>query len=307
MGYIANAPSQNGYSVKDLPFIQFYVADYLADTTELSTEEHGAYFLLMLSMWRAGGTLPNEPRKLARICRLSTAKWSRVGKAVLPYFQDNGETITHKRIKKDIENAQNSYAKRAEAGAKGGAAKSLKNNEPPPSNAKAMLKHSLSNTHNSELIDNYTVPRASHDWKEILDGCRAAAGDALNPTGNAALTLGQIKLWIEDPQNPCDPYLDIIPAIEERAASMDRHSINNWSYFRNPVLKYRDARLQGLPTPKEMKNGNTGTRGQTSYVESAQRVLARLQAGDVQDAGGSEPGPGCGEGRIATGQPRRIA
>ena len=35
-----------------LPYMQFYVADYLADTTHLTAEEHGAYMLLLFSYWQ---------------------------------------------------------------------------------------------------------------------------------------------------------------------------------------------------------------------------------------------------------------
>ena len=40
-----------------LPFIQIYIADYMADTQHLTTEEHGAYLLLIFNYWQTGKPL----------------------------------------------------------------------------------------------------------------------------------------------------------------------------------------------------------------------------------------------------------
>lgn len=55
-------------------WMPLYVADYLADTGHLSTEEHGAYLLLIMHYWQHG-SLPDDDAKLARICRLSLKKF----------------------------------------------------------------------------------------------------------------------------------------------------------------------------------------------------------------------------------------
>ena len=54
-------------------FLPLFVADYLADTTDLTTEEHGAYLLLLMASWRNGGTITSDHAKLARIAKLSKA------------------------------------------------------------------------------------------------------------------------------------------------------------------------------------------------------------------------------------------
>lgn len=60
---------------------------YLADTTHLTTEEHGAYFLLLLAAWRQDDcSLPMDDRKLARITGLSAKKWKSVRDTVLEFW-----------------------------------------------------------------------------------------------------------------------------------------------------------------------------------------------------------------------------
>jgi uncharacterized protein YdaU (DUF1376 family) len=40
--------------------------------------EHGAYMLLLMAMWRSGGTLPKNDKRLARFAKLTTPQWNRI-------------------------------------------------------------------------------------------------------------------------------------------------------------------------------------------------------------------------------------
>lgn len=75
---------------------------YLADTTHLTTEEHGAYFLLMLAAWRQNDChLNNDDRQLARIVGLSPRKWASIRSTVLAFWQLSGERIFQARLLKE--------------------------------------------------------------------------------------------------------------------------------------------------------------------------------------------------------------
>ena len=84
-----------------LPYMQLYVADYLADTMHLTTEEHGAYLLLIFNYWQTGKPLPK--RRLHRIARVSTDQWPEIERALSEFFEDDGENWIHLRIERDIE------------------------------------------------------------------------------------------------------------------------------------------------------------------------------------------------------------
>lgn len=126
--------------MSNTPFMQLYVGDYLADTTDLTCEEHGAYLLLLMTMWRHGANLPNDPKKLARIARLSPRKWKIVWAEIGRFFDVDGDTISNKRMTKEYEKARVKSDLRAQAGSKGGKAKALKTNKPPLANATVLLK-----------------------------------------------------------------------------------------------------------------------------------------------------------------------
>jgi uncharacterized protein YdaU (DUF1376 family) len=109
-----------------IPYMQLYVADYLADTRHLSTEQHGAYLLLLMSMWRAGGRLPSDASKLARIAGVSLRRWHLVWPNIEPLFDIHDDEIGHGRLEREHQKALSKSEKRSASGKLGGDAKQLK-------------------------------------------------------------------------------------------------------------------------------------------------------------------------------------
>ena len=97
-----------------LPYMQLYIADYLADTMHLSTEEHGAYLLLMFNYWQTGRAIPKN--RLAKIARLSNDRWSAVEPSLKEFFNDNGIEWVHERIERDLEAVRSSVSQKSAAG-----------------------------------------------------------------------------------------------------------------------------------------------------------------------------------------------
>lgn len=124
------------------PFMQFYVADYLGDTRHLTTEQHGAYLLLLFTMWRSDGRLSNDPRKLARVTGCTVSRWSKISADVMAFFEVQGDEIVNRRLTLELEKAQEKSIKRAQAGTRGGNAKALKTHKAPVAIASGLLCHS---------------------------------------------------------------------------------------------------------------------------------------------------------------------
>lgn len=61
---------------KDGIWMPLYIGDYLADTMHLSTEQHGAYLLIIMAYWRNRGPLKDDDEHLANICRMMVESWT---------------------------------------------------------------------------------------------------------------------------------------------------------------------------------------------------------------------------------------
>lgn len=127
--------------MSERPFMQLYVSDYLGDTRHLSCEQHGAYLLLLMTMWNAGGALPDDDAKLARIVCLSVKKWRAIREDVLSFFDTENGALSHGRLSKELQKSESKSQSRASAGAEGGRAKALKDKAAKVANATVLPQH----------------------------------------------------------------------------------------------------------------------------------------------------------------------
>lgn len=83
-------------------YLPLFGSDYLADTRHLSTEEHGAYLLLMMAAWRQDDCdLPADDHKLARIVGLSMRKWQTIKETILEFWTVENGRIYQGRLRKE--------------------------------------------------------------------------------------------------------------------------------------------------------------------------------------------------------------
>lgn len=128
--------------MSSVPFMPLYVADYLGDTQHLTTEQHGAYFLLLMTSWRNGGKLPADDKKLARIAKCTPARWAKISVDVTAFFVLDGDSYVSPRLALELEKASEKQIKRAQSGVLGGRANALKYKKGGEANGSLLLKHS---------------------------------------------------------------------------------------------------------------------------------------------------------------------
>lgn len=110
----------------EYPSLPLFTDAYLGDTNHLTTIEHGAYLLLLISMWRSKECqLPNDDKLLARYCRLTPAQWKRLKPVIMPFFDVENGYIIQQRLRDEL-----SFVKRkSKSASKNAKSRWLKNKE----------------------------------------------------------------------------------------------------------------------------------------------------------------------------------
>lgn len=119
-------------------WMPIYIGDYLADTARLTTEQHGAYLLLLMDYWRSG-RLPDNDQVLAQICKLSPDAWSNAKAMLIPFFSIEDGFWIHKRVEEELSKSAENKVKKHERAVKGANARWNNALSNASSNAQAML------------------------------------------------------------------------------------------------------------------------------------------------------------------------
>ena len=249
--------------------MQLYVSDFVGDTLHLSTEQIGAYMLLLMAMWNAGGKLPADDQKLARVVRLSVKKWRSIRADLMSFFDGDDDHIWHHRLTKELQKSESKSQSRAAAGAKGYAAKALKNQKAGQAIASDLPKHSPDTR-------NHIAASQQPRGQDLIDRLADAAGIKGNLSPSLAFPGEIIGLM----QAGFDLETDILPAIRAKPNPRAR----TWGYF---VPQIRDA--------AERRSAAASIRApERKAVDWASRLKAFEEQGIWPHSWGPKPGePGC--------------
>ncbi|WP_164919717.1 YdaU family protein [Hansschlegelia zhihuaiae] len=268
-----------------------YVGDYLRDTRALTAEQHGAYLLLLMSMWNAGGELPADDRRLARFASCSPSRWAKIKAEILGFFDVQGGVVKHKRLGAELEKAQEKSFKRADSGTRGGYAKALKDKEARMANAMPLPCHS--SEPDKEREDPAPPPDGgvAHPPKPEAAPSPASSliGGSLSPRGTpardrvgAAVKRAEAEAVLADP----------LASAEERFWAMKFRLLDrgvSWG-LAVKLSKLHQARGEGFAATTSAVEKALKARGPTSYLGKIVSELKREIEGD-----GALPQPSDGK------------
>lgn len=178
-----------GIDVASLPYMQFYVADYLADTRHLNPTQHGMYLLLIMNYWQTGKPLPNNDAMLARIIGVRKQEFVKNRESLSHFFVLTETQWRHRRIDCDLKAAYEKSIK-ASSSAMQRYQKDTANAEPTHSerNADALLQDKI-------ILDNTPLPPRGGvgRFEEIVDAFKSLKGATVD-VNRAERLWGSMKL-----------------------------------------------------------------------------------------------------------------
>jgi uncharacterized protein YdaU (DUF1376 family) len=111
------------------PIMPVFTDALIGDTTHLSTEQFGAYVLILLATWRNNGrALPDDDERMAHVCRAGVKRWrSKLRPAVSEFFDISDGFWRQHRLEKEWARVEGLIAKRRASAAAGGRATAARN------------------------------------------------------------------------------------------------------------------------------------------------------------------------------------
>jgi uncharacterized protein YdaU (DUF1376 family) len=237
-------------------WMPLYIADYISATSRLTTEQHGAYLLLMMDYWKNGAP-PDNDQVLAQITKLSPDAWCNARTMLQGFFEVcDGHWYQH-RIEVEMEKANHNKKANIERGKAGAAARW--GNKDAPSIVEASLEvYSANSTSpspspspsSSKTPSTASKPEGVSDltWDDFLQ---------LRKKQKKPLTQTALKLIVNEAQKAGW-------TIEQALAEC---CTRGWQSFKADWVKSQDLSRSGQ-TNKTVMNGLTrGIVGGTSNVK----------------------------------------
>ena len=239
----------------DFPYLPLWTDAYLADTRHLSTEEHGAYLLLLMEAWRRPScSLPDDDRMLARLTGLSEAEWARIKPVVMDFWTFDGRSKTWVQKRLQLERVKSADRRKV---AKEKAAKRWKGRK--KSDAGAMpqqcTEDAIQNQNQNQKESPHSPPRGKHG-----SGSSSSRKKAEKPVEVLCEVLPEetARAFLDHRQKirkPMTPHAaklmaSKLKAMPDPVGSVNQSILNGWT----GVFEVKDAKAQSGSAPHRRKN-----------------------------------------------------
>jgi uncharacterized protein YdaU (DUF1376 family) len=109
----------------ELPYMRLWVSDLLADPAvwRMDHEEFGVYMKLLCLSWKERGSVPADPKAMAKLLGLSTRRLAVVWASMADkWVSDGSDGLVNPKQERERDAAQKLHQARVVAGSKGGKA-----------------------------------------------------------------------------------------------------------------------------------------------------------------------------------------
>lgn len=280
-------------------WMPLHIADYLADTSRLTTEGHGAYLLLLMDYWR-NGPPPDDDEVLGAITKLAPARWAKLRPTLAEFFTVQEGRWHQKRADAEIAKAGKVIGERSAAG-KAGATKRWGVNDGKPDGGGSGKQHGKSYAPANGKDDGKAIAKPKQDaWQNdaqsqsqsdpsseaaassppraspVEPPAAAAEADRRCEIGKRVLAAARIddarwtgnfaiiSAWLSAGY---DPDMDILPAVNAVAARPGYKPPNGLNYFTKPIGQHWESRQLAVPDFLRREPESPAERAHTRALE----------------------------------------
>lgn len=251
------------------------IRDYLADTGHLSTAEHGAYLLLLMTAWLRGGALPDDDAQLARITRASVSEWKKLRASLAPFFHAADGEWRQKRLTEELSKARAMEASAVARASNAAASRWGKDRvKDAPSNAPS-IPQAMPDEVPDVVLEESPIPIPSTSLRSVEKKPRAKAAETTIPDGFAV--SDKVRKWasgkgIADPDRYCEIFIGRNAASGKKYHDWDHALMNaireDWYGLRPAkVIGVQSIHDRRAATAAAMYGGRDGNRQQGTAAE----------------------------------------
>lgn len=137
--------------MSEAPFYQIDVNEHLVDTMHISLEAEAVYTRIKLFLWKSGGEMRFDDKKIAMMCRITQARFLKIWEEISSMFSLCDGMIFDEKMQEKLQKISEKSQKNSRNGSLGGKAKSLRNNNTGLANASETLEYARAFKPESEL------------------------------------------------------------------------------------------------------------------------------------------------------------